>query len=84
MRQRLIDTSITNAYRLINGEGDKIPGLIVDKYDTTLVIQVGTLGIDKIKNEIIEYLIKKCSPKTIYEKSTLSVRKEEGLSENFQ
>ncbi|MBI3901255.1 MAG: class I SAM-dependent rRNA methyltransferase, partial [Chlamydiia bacterium] len=45
LRKRLIDEQKTTAYRLINGEGDGIPGLIIDKYGAYLVIQAGTLGI---------------------------------------
>ena len=71
----------TTAYRLINGEGDFIPGLIVDKYGDYLVLQVGTLGIERLKNEIVEQLQRFLNPKAIYEKSTLPSRKEEGLKE---
>lgn len=71
----------TTAYRLINGEGDFIPGLIVDKYGDHLVIQVGTLGIEKLKEEIVAHLKELVAPSAIYEKSTLPSRKEEGLRE---
>lgn len=80
-RNTLFDNSITNAYRLINGEGDGIPGLIIDKYSDALVIQIGTLGIEKLKDWLVDYLIKKLKPKTIFEKSQLPSRKEEGLSQ---
>jgi len=71
----------TTAYRVVNGEGDFIPGLIVDKYGDHLVLQVGTLGIERLKNQIVEHLQRLLNPKAIYEKSTLPSRKEEGLSE---
>ncbi len=71
----------TNAFRIINGEGDSLPGLIVDKYDQVLVVQYSTLGMEKIADEIIEILIQELKPKAIYEKSTSSSRKEEGLKE---
>lgn len=65
----------TNAYRLINGEGDFLPGLIVDKYDDLAVIQIGTLGMEKLKPFILDLL----PYENIYEKSDLPSRKEEGL-----
>jgi 23S rRNA (cytosine1962-C5)-methyltransferase len=59
----------TNAYRLINAEGDLLPGLIVDRYDTSLVIQISSLGISQIKDLIVELLLEISKPETIMEKS---------------
>lgn len=80
MRKQFIGNR-TNAIRLINAEGDLLPGLIVDQYDDTLVVQVSTLGMDKLKNQIVSLLQKKLSPSWIYEVSTSPSRKEEGLKE---
>jgi 23S rRNA (cytosine1962-C5)-methyltransferase len=79
LRATLFDRQITNAFRLINGEGDFLPGLIVDQYHDVLVLQIATKGIEQLKSLIIEYLIKKLKPRVIYEKSTQPTRKEEGL-----
>lgn len=81
MRRQLFDGSQTNAYRLINGEGDALPGLIVDKYHDVLVIQVGTRGMDKLLPFIVENLAKLCQPKSIYEKSHGPSRRDEGMSD---
>lgn len=81
-RKTLFNPKITNAYRLINGEGDGIPGLVVDIYDRVVVIQSSTLGIDKLKSWIIDYLVERLKPLAVYEKSNLSSRKEEGLQES--
>lgn len=81
LRQNLFDAKETNAYRIINGEGDCLPGLIVDKYDNLLVVQVSTLGMELLKDKVVSYLQEKCRPTAIYEKSTLPTRKEEGLSD---
>lgn len=70
----------TTAYRLINGEGDSLPGLIVDVYGEVLVLQISTLGMDKLKPSVIKILQKELHPKGIYEKSLLPSRKEEGMS----
>lgn len=71
----------TTAYRLVNGEGDALPGLIIDKYDNYLVIQINTLGIEKQRSQIIEKLIQIYHPLGIYEKSAGSSRRHEGLED---
>lgn len=83
LREILFFKKETNAFRLINGEGDCLPGLIVDRYADGLVMQLGTLGMEKLRPWLVDYLINKLSPKVIYEKSLLPSRKEEGL-EDFQ
>ena len=70
-----------NAYRLINAEGDGIPGLIVDYYAEVLVIQVSTWGIEKLKPFLIEALVQIVKPKAIYEKSVSASRRGEGLED---
>lgn len=70
----------TTAYRLVNGEGDFLPGLIIDQYGQGLVLQISTLGMEKLKPTLIEYLRSHLNPTFIYEKSTLPSRKEEGLA----
>lgn len=69
----------TNAYRLINGEGDGLPGLIVDQYNDVLVLQIGTLGFDRLRSWIVDFLVETLQPRAIYEKSLLPSRKEECL-----
>lgn len=78
-RKELFDRQHTNAYRLVNGEGDGLPGLIVDVYDDVLVLQIATLGMEKLKSFIVQWLIENLQPKSIYEKSNLVTRREEGL-----
>ncbi len=82
LRNMLIDTSVTNAYRLINAEGDGLPGLIVDVYDTVCVLQVNTLGMWKLKSQIVEHLKSLLAPQAIYEKSVSIVRDLEGLEDS--
>lgn len=81
MRKRLFDRSVTNCFRLINAEGDGIPGLIVDYYDGVLVMQVNTCGIERLKTFLIGSLASLVKPKSIYEKSLSFSRTQEGLSE---
>lgn len=79
LRESLIDTTKTNAYRLIHAEGDHIPGLVVDQYADYLVLQSSTLGIDLLKEKIINHLVQKGRWKGIFEKSTSTSRKQDGL-----
>jgi 23S rRNA (cytosine1962-C5)-methyltransferase len=69
------------ACRLVNGESDSLPGLIVDRYGPGLVIQISTLGMEKLKPLIIKLLSELLEPCFIYEKSLIPARKEEGLKE---
>lgn len=78
-RHSLFNNSNTTAYRLVNGEGDCLPGLIVDRYANTLVMQISTLGMEHLKPFVVDYLVKKLNVESIYEKSNLPSRKEEGL-----
>jgi 23S rRNA (cytosine1962-C5)-methyltransferase len=72
----------TNAYRVINGEGDFLPGLIVDRYRETLVLQCLTAGMDRLKEMLINLLVKELRPQSIYERSDVATRNEEGLAES--
>lgn len=71
----------TNAYRLINGEGDNLPGLVVDRYNDILVIQITTLGMEKLKPWLLERLISRLKPRSILERSLGPSRQEEGLND---
>lgn len=81
LRTELFKGKETNAYRLVNGEGDGIPGLILDLYDQVLVLQSSTRGIDRLKPWLVEWANRRLKPKTIYEKSLLPSRREEGLED---
>ena len=72
----------TNAYRVINGEGDYLPGLIVDCYKDTLVLQCLTAGMERIKEILTESLVKEFHPQNLYERSDVATRREEGLTES--
>jgi len=72
----------TNAYRVINGEGDSLPGLIVDRYGETLVLQCLTAGMERIKEILTESLVKEFHPQNLYERSDVATRSEEGLTES--
>ena len=65
--------------RLIFGEADEMPQLIIDKFNDHFVIQTLALGMDKWKPAIVKALEKVFSPKGIYERNDVPVRELEGL-----
>jgi 23S rRNA (cytosine1962-C5)-methyltransferase len=67
--------------RLIFGEADGLPALIIDKFNDYFVIQTLSLGMDLWKPAIVEALEKIFTPKGIYERNDVPVRKIEGLEE---
>ncbi len=79
MRERLQVPS--DAVRLVHGESDGLPGLIVDRYGETLVAQFGAAGVERWKTVIVEALLRQTGLKRFYERSDASVRALEGLPE---
>jgi len=78
-RKRIVDTSQTNAYRIINSENDGLPGLIVDRYADYLICQFLSSGSDFHKKIITETLDEVFNPIGIYERSDVEIRIKEGL-----
>jgi 23S rRNA (cytosine1962-C5)-methyltransferase len=78
LRREYVASKDTNAYRLINSENDLLPGLIVDKFNEYLVVQMHTKGIEAWKGPIIAALVKIVKPKGIYERSDVRTRGMEG------
>lgn len=63
----------TNCYRLIHGEGDGLPGLIVDLYGQTAVIQAHAVGIYLMRKDIAAALVETVGVKAVYDKSSGTV-----------
>lgn len=78
-RKKIIDTSKTNAYRIINAESDGLPGLIVDRYSDYLVCQFLSAGAEFNKKIIVEILNDIFKSVGIFERSDVEVRTKEGL-----
>ena len=70
-----------NSFRAVFSEGDGIPGLIVDKYADTLVVQSSTAGIDRMLENIISALKDEYSPQTILLRNDTASREIEGLTQ---
>lgn len=78
LRQRLGIQS--NGLRLVHGESDGLPGLIVDRYADTLVAQFTACGVERWKEAIADALLELTGCQHLYERSDTSSRKLEGLS----
>lgn len=69
----------SSCYRMVFGESDGLPGLIVDRYDDVLVYQVGTLGMSGLEPLIRELLLELFQPKALVYRHDSNVRSLEGL-----
>ncbi|MCP9451635.1 MAG: class I SAM-dependent rRNA methyltransferase [Nitrospira sp.] len=77
LRQRVVTG--TNAYRLIFGEGDRLPGLIVDRYGDVLVMQTLTYGMDRRKEVLADLLVQEVGATAVYLRNDAKSRRLEGL-----
>jgi 23S rRNA (cytosine1962-C5)-methyltransferase len=83
-RKAVMGKDDLNCCRLIFGEADFLPGLVIDKYNDVLVVESLSLGMDRVKTIIIDYLKKLLNDdgyniKGVYERSDAPVRKKEGM-----
>lgn len=69
----------TNALRLVHGEADQLPGLVVDRFADTLVVQFRNAGVENFRKEILQALKKIFPAQGAYERSDTQARREEGL-----
>jgi 23S rRNA (cytosine1962-C5)-methyltransferase len=77
LRRRLPIES--DAMRLVHGESDGLPGLVVDRYGDTLVAQFLASGVERWKPVIVETLVKATGAAACYERSDTAAREREGL-----
>src|SRR5579875_331421 len=82
LRRRIVPDD-TTCCCLINGDGDGLSGLVVDRYESVLVAQFLTAGMDRMRDEVIRILVDLLAPKTIIERSAGAVRREEGLEDRI-
>ena len=71
----------SDGQRLVHGESDGLPGLVVDRYGDVLSVQFGAAGVDRWRETIADALLKLTGLTRIYERSDASVRGLEGLPE---
>ena len=78
IREQFVLSKNTDACRLVYGENDFLPGLVVDKYGDYLSVQFHNRGIEFWKEQIVSALVKIIKPKGVYERSDMKARGIEG------
>lgn len=81
IRRRFIRDD-TNSYRLVNGDGDGLSGVVIDRFGDVLVVQILTAGADRMRATIVAALNDLLHPRSIIERSHGAVRKQEGLDDH--
>jgi len=76
-RKRVVEGS--DAYRLVHAEGDLLPGLIIDRYCDSFVVQQLNQGMDRLTNEIVEVLTELFQPRSIVARNDVPIRAKENL-----
>ena len=69
-----------NAMRIVHGESDLIPGLIIDRYGDYVSVQLLTRGIDQRRDDIVQAIVDLMHPKGIFDRSDPEMRMLEGMS----
>lgn len=77
--RRVFDPNRTNAYRLINSEGDGLPGLIVDRFAEILVVQIHTAGMEGLRQLLIDALMGETGTRGLLLRNDSQSRRREGL-----
>ena len=76
LRERLFDIP---HYRLVFGESDLLPGLVIDRFGDYLVIQITTAGMESLADDIVSILEELLRPKGILLRNDVPIREQEGL-----
>lgn len=81
LRERLFPTP---HYRLVHGEADGLPGLVVDRYGDVVVAQVTTAGMEAVREEVVEALVKVLKPAGLLLRNDTPSRELEGLARGVE
>jgi 23S rRNA (cytosine1962-C5)-methyltransferase len=73
-----------SSYRLVHGEGDFLPGLVVDRYGDYLSLQLLTAGMDCRRQQVVDALTELLLPRGVIARNDVSVRSLEGLTEGVE
>lgn len=71
---------VSNAFRVVHGEGDALPSLVCDRYGDWLVVQLLSAGLEKYRREVVDALTALLSPAGILARNDAAVRQREGLT----
>src|SRR2546425_2571823 len=83
MREGLPAARHTNAMRLVHGESDGMPGLVVDRYADVLVVQFLAAGVERWRGPILDALVELTGCEAVFERSDAEVRTLEGLEQRI-
>ncbi len=78
-RRALIVPPNTTACRVLFGEADGVPGLVIDKYADVIVMQIATAGLEQLRDVVVEAIVETFAPRAVVERSDSPSRKEENL-----
>jgi 23S rRNA (cytosine1962-C5)-methyltransferase len=79
LRRAVVSPAESDAYRLIHGESDGLPGLVVDRYADWLVVQILSSGVESRRDLLVNLLAETSGVENIFERSDVDVRQLEGL-----
>jgi 23S rRNA (cytosine1962-C5)-methyltransferase len=79
LRERVCDT---NFHRLVHAEADRLPGLVIDRYDDVAVMQANTAGMDRLTPLIVEALTGLLPLRAVVARNDSAARRQEGLAED--
>jgi 23S rRNA (cytosine1962-C5)-methyltransferase len=79
LRERVCDTRF---HRLVHAEADRLPGLVIDRYDDIAVVQANTAGMDRLMPLIVEALTELLPLRAVVARNDSATRRLEGLSED--
>jgi len=80
-RRRGIDAT---AYRVVHGEGDALPSLVVDRYDRWVVVQLLSAGLETMREQVLNAVQSVLGPEGILLRNDVPVRRREGLDERVE
>lgn len=78
LRGRVCDSPF---HRLVHAEGDRLPGLILDRYDDVVVLQANTAGMDRLVPVIVDALVAELPVRAVVARNDSAARRQEGLPE---
>lgn len=81
LRERLFPAPF---YRLVYGESDQLPGLVIDRFGDVFVVQIGTAGIERVRDVIVDVLQAKFKPQAVVMRNDMSGRQLEGLDQHIK
>ena len=79
MRRRAGIETVTNAYRVVHGEADGLPSLVVDRYDRWAVVQLMSAGLEAFRSEIVDALVHVLRVDGVLARNDVALRSKEGL-----